>query len=248
MTTYAVHQPNFLPWLGYFAKRHIADVWVYLDDVQMPGGNSYVHRVKIADPGGREIWLSLKPEKSFFGKKISETGFAESQTRLLDALVRLESGAHSDFLDLTAALRQALGDFSDFASLNIFLNDWIWQRCFGADPIRSRAVYRSSVFAVEATGDARLAEIGYRVGCVTYVSGMGGDNYQSEATYHHRGIALKRFSPALALAGDLGGQSVAAFIRKHGYSGTAAIIRDVVSAAELSSPGNLPHQSMVSPR
>ena len=32
--TIAIHQPNYLPWLGYFAKIFAADVFVFLDDVQ----------------------------------------------------------------------------------------------------------------------------------------------------------------------------------------------------------------------
>ena len=30
----AIHQPQYLPWLGYFDKLLAADVFVYLDDVQ----------------------------------------------------------------------------------------------------------------------------------------------------------------------------------------------------------------------
>ena len=30
----AIHQPNYLPWLGYFAKIKKCDIFVFLDDVQ----------------------------------------------------------------------------------------------------------------------------------------------------------------------------------------------------------------------
>jgi hypothetical protein len=30
----AVHQPQYLPWIGYFDKMRRADVFCYLDDVQ----------------------------------------------------------------------------------------------------------------------------------------------------------------------------------------------------------------------
>jgi len=32
MTLVAVHQPNYAPWLGFFAKVAAADVFVLLDD------------------------------------------------------------------------------------------------------------------------------------------------------------------------------------------------------------------------
>jgi hypothetical protein len=39
-----VHQPNYLPWLGYFHKLALCDVFVFFDHVQMPGGKSFVSR------------------------------------------------------------------------------------------------------------------------------------------------------------------------------------------------------------
>ena len=30
----AIHQPQYLPWLGHFAKLAAADCWIFLDTVQ----------------------------------------------------------------------------------------------------------------------------------------------------------------------------------------------------------------------
>lgn len=42
----AIHQPNFLPWLGYFDKMDRCDIFILLDKVQYTRG-SIINRVKI---------------------------------------------------------------------------------------------------------------------------------------------------------------------------------------------------------
>ena len=33
----SIHQPNYIPWLGFFDKINRSDIFVILDDVQYPG-------------------------------------------------------------------------------------------------------------------------------------------------------------------------------------------------------------------
>jgi hypothetical protein len=54
----AIHQPNFLPWLGYFHKISLVDVFVFFDDVQFPRGKTFGNRVKIKTNNG-ELWLTV---------------------------------------------------------------------------------------------------------------------------------------------------------------------------------------------
>ena len=56
--TAAVHQPNYVPWLGYFHKLAAADVFVYLDAVQFPRGQSFAARNRIKTPNG-VAWLTV---------------------------------------------------------------------------------------------------------------------------------------------------------------------------------------------
>src|SRR5215472_10787738 len=48
----AIHQPNFLPWLGWFDKLAQADVFVLLDSVAaQQTGSNYTNRVQVLSQG-----------------------------------------------------------------------------------------------------------------------------------------------------------------------------------------------------
>ena len=54
----SMHQPNLLPWVGYFHKMAQSDVFILLDAVQVPRGRSYATRTKIKTPDGAK-WLTM---------------------------------------------------------------------------------------------------------------------------------------------------------------------------------------------
>ena len=58
MKRVAIHQPNFLPWLGYFHKMSLVDIFVFFDDVQFSRGKTFGNRVKIKTSNG-ELWLTV---------------------------------------------------------------------------------------------------------------------------------------------------------------------------------------------
>lgn len=56
-----IHQPNFLPWNGFFQKLSDSDIFVILDDVQFSKG-SYTNRVKILRKDNSWFWLTMPIE------------------------------------------------------------------------------------------------------------------------------------------------------------------------------------------
>ena len=54
----AIHQPNYIPWLGYFRKICRSQTFVFYDNVQMPMGKSYVKRCQAKSPNGPQ-WLTV---------------------------------------------------------------------------------------------------------------------------------------------------------------------------------------------
>ena len=65
----AVHQPQYLPWLGYFDKIDRADVFVLLDTVQYKK-NEWQNRNRIKTAAGPQ-WLTV-PVTYRFPQRIGE--------------------------------------------------------------------------------------------------------------------------------------------------------------------------------
>ena len=65
----AVHQPHYLPWLGYFEKMDQADVFVVLDTVQFEK-NGWQNRNKIKTAQGWQ-WLTV-PVMHKFGQRLGQ--------------------------------------------------------------------------------------------------------------------------------------------------------------------------------
>lgn len=51
----AIHQPNYLPWPGYFFKMAQSDIFIILDSVQFPRGSSVANRNLIKTPQGTQM-------------------------------------------------------------------------------------------------------------------------------------------------------------------------------------------------
>ena len=65
----AIHQPQYLPWLGYFDKLRRADVFCFLDNVQYKK-NDWQNRNRIKTAQGWQ-WLTV-PVHYRYPQKISD--------------------------------------------------------------------------------------------------------------------------------------------------------------------------------
>jgi hypothetical protein len=58
MKIITIHQPEHMPWLGFFNKMSQADVYILLDSVQFKTGN-WQNRNRIVDKFGAPQWLTI---------------------------------------------------------------------------------------------------------------------------------------------------------------------------------------------
>lgn len=54
----AIHQPNYLPWLGLISKIKQCDIFIVFDDVKLPRGKNFITRTKIKTVGGTK-WIRV---------------------------------------------------------------------------------------------------------------------------------------------------------------------------------------------
>ncbi|MBE3133929.1 MAG: WbqC family protein [Acidobacteria bacterium] len=181
-----IHQPNYLPWCGYFAKSRAVDVFVFLDDAQMPGGQSYVSRTRIAGAGGPE-WLTV-PVERHLDEPIQAVRFAQGPwTRKHLGTLRARYGRRPHFkavFERFEPLYACPGEH--LAQFNMTLIASIWQY-LGLHPV----FQMSSQWGVEGASDDRLINLVRALGGTVYVSGKGGANYQDPRKFEAAGIRLE---------------------------------------------------------
>jgi hypothetical protein len=190
----ACHQPNFLPWLGFFAKMARADVFVLLDDVQFTRGankHNWTTRVRILGSNG-PLWLSLPVRRSGTGlQRIADLRTDERDARwLAKMLATLEQSygkaphAGKVLPPLLDILQRHAGSICE---TNVAMIDAVASLIA---PATHRV--RSSTLQVEGTGTARLVNLTKACGGGVYLSGDGADDYQLKAGFSAAGITLRK--------------------------------------------------------
>jgi hypothetical protein len=188
MKTVAIHQPQYLPYLGFFHKIAHCDVFVALDHVQFQkNGLQNRNRIKSASKEGTQ-WITV-PVKHRLGQAINEVQMDTSsswQKKHWNALVSNYSRAQY-FRKYADALQPVLAaDYSNLSDLNMKLASW----CLDALDIYTPIFY-SSQLPVSGQSTALLVDICRAVGGDVYFSGPGGANYMEMPLFDDAGIQVR---------------------------------------------------------
>lgn len=187
----AIHQPNYLPWCGYFAKMSECDIFIFLDDAQISKG-SYVSRTKIrskAEPQWLTVPTRVHGQPAIADVSIASEGWAKKHLQTLrqtyskapyvdEVMAILEPAYQALGGNLSQANRRLIAVVADYLELEL-------PTCL------------SSALDVQSASDDRLIELILKVGGTHYLSGRGGANYQDPGKFKAAGIELemKEYSP-----------------------------------------------------
>lgn len=228
----AIHQPNYAPWLGFFAKLARADVFVLLDDAQYTK-NSYINRVQI-DAGATARWLTV-PVSYTFGDPISRVRTADpGWTRSHCDTLRTHYATAPAFTAVWPWLVEHYATLprGELAASNRALLEALAAK-LGLSP---RYRLASELGSSDIKGDGRLVALVRACGGTAYLSGRGGAKYQDPARFAEAGIPLvySDFVHPVYQQGHanfLAGLSILDALFRLGWEGTAGLLQRAARAA-----------------
>jgi hypothetical protein len=193
LTTVAIHQPNFLPWLGYFDKLLRSDVFVLYDDVQFPRAKTVVNRVLIKTAHGPD-WVTVPVGHKGDLASIKDVRISPDPSWKRKALRTIELNYSSapyakDYLPGLKAIIEESTD--ELWRLNSDLIAW----CAHQLGSQTRFLYSSDLCAdePEVRGSEKIQHLLKAAGATVYISGesIGSRRYIDEEWFRREGVQLE---------------------------------------------------------
>lgn len=178
-----IHQPQYLPWIPYFAKILAADEFILLDNVQFQK-NGVQNRNQIKTPNGK-MWLTV-PVKHEFGQKIKDTMIANQQQickHLKSIRINYQKSPYFDevFFLLSEHLSEPVSNLSELNSkLIIAILNYLGYK--------GKIVYASALYDGDAKGSQLILELCKAAKAEFYFSGHGGKNYMDIDKFKNNSI------------------------------------------------------------
>lgn len=179
----AIHQPNFLPWLGFFNKIIQSDTFILFDDVQFPKtGGVWTNRHYFLDNGIKK-WHTVSISRNFSGsKKINEIKLAPDinwREQYLKKITHSYSNAKY-FSETYQFLQQSLDYETEFlCDLNIHL---IYAVLSALD-ISNTSLVKSSSLLKSGSSNELLCSLAKAVGADFYLCGGGAEGYMDNSVF-----------------------------------------------------------------
>lgn len=119
-----IHQPYFIPWLGYFSKLVFSDYLVILDNVNF-SKRHYLDRTRIVNMHGQISWLNLPVGENFHKNikdvhvNLPEKDYVNKIFRTIELSYARAKFFKSEYPNLRESLSQPLASTSNLAVINI---------------------------------------------------------------------------------------------------------------------------------
>jgi hypothetical protein len=185
MKTVVIHQPDFMPYLGFFHRLLNADLFVILDDVQFLR-RGWHHRDKIKTSQG-DSWITLGIQKSPQDTKISDIllsgeNWREKHLNLLRQNYNKSqyfTEIHPYIEKLYSTQYEKMMDFN-LASIRMLMNLF---------DIKIDIEY-SSQYNIKTKANELLVDILKEVNATHYLSGIGAKDYFKQEPFDDANIEV----------------------------------------------------------
>lgn len=184
----AVHQPQYLPWLGYFDKIARSDLFVFLDNVQYKK-REFQNRNRIKTPSGA-IWLTIPVQtKRAHHQKICDVQIDNSTDWRHKHWGTIERNYRKAayFFEYESEIRALY----HFAPQKLYKLNQSCVRLLTKLLNISTPIILESELGITSTRTERIIDICQKMGGTIYLSGAGGMNYLDENRFVETGIQLK---------------------------------------------------------
>lgn len=187
MTTLAVLQPGYLPWLGFFDLLYRSDVFVVYDDVQFDK-HGWRNRNRVRSVAGSH-WLTVPVRHKGLGKP----AILDVEINNHLPWARKHLGTLEQFYAKAPYVNQYLPELKEILScprvllvdldLAIITAMCRWLRL-------NRPIYRSSELAVSGDRNERLVHLCHHFSASRYLSGNAAQVYLDEKFFAQHGVTV----------------------------------------------------------
>ncbi|WBW96615.1 WbqC family protein [Oceanirhabdus sp. W0125-5] len=191
----AAQQPNYIPWIGYFNKIFLCDVFVVLDEVKFVK-DSVIQRNKIKNSQSQELRLTIPVLKG--NTKIKEICIDNRQNwrrkhwkSIFYSYSKCKNWGFIGY-DLEEIYKR---DWNNLCDLNMEIIKLILEKL----NIRTKIIFESEIKGDLGFKNERLINLCKSFNADTYLSGIGAKAYNDEDMYNKENIKLayQDFTPPI---------------------------------------------------
>lgn len=181
-----VHQPNYLPYLGFFEKAYRSDIFILYDTTQFKK-NDWQNRNKICTKDGWQ-WISV-PVLHNFGQKIYEVNIKDAGRSLEKnwRSLKVNYGRAPYFKQYSPGFEEIY--FSGIENLSE-LNCRIIIKAAEYLGIDTKFIRSSELPRIETVSTQALIDLTKLAGAETYISGGEGVNYLDMDLWNSTGLKI----------------------------------------------------------
>lgn len=184
-----IHQPDFMPYLGFFDRLLKADIYVILDNVQYVRNSSraWTARDKIKTEKG-EKWFKVGTQKTALNTSINEVLISEQNNWRVDNLNLLkENYRNAEYFEEIFPYLQKLYEYKceRLMDFNLKSIDMLMELF----DIQIEKVIASDMKATGKNNEL-VINIIKELGCHRYLSGVGAKDYYVPELYEEAGIEV----------------------------------------------------------